>query len=226
MPEKKKISPYPYKKDSVNENADNTFDDVVEPKSSSKPPQKNGIYLEMIIDGTYSMSMIYSFLYNRLTGEVNELKKINVDIFVKTVVAYDKNDIRNMGNFGSMDKFKSDLLSIEFHGGSYDGFEPCLNDAIVTAVDDLANIENADLKGIILVTDSMPGTGVKSVVSIKDTVCDFALLFVNKPANDEQFVDLNGVSTRDIRDFLGSSEKKVLYSEIDRKIKSMEKNIW
>lgn len=225
MPEKKKISPYPYKKDRVNEKAD-SIDDVIEPKSSPKPSKKNSVYLEIIIDGTYSMSKIYPFLYIRLIGEANEMKKVNVDIFIKTIIAYDRNDIRNMGNFGDTEKFKKDLLSIEFHGGSYDGFEPCLNDAIVTAVDDLGNIENADLKGIMLVTDSMPGTGVKPSVSMKDNMCDFALLFVNEPANDEQFIDLNGVSTRDIRDFLGSSEKKVLYSEIDRKIKSMEKNIW
>ena len=37
-------------------------------------------------------------------------------------------------------------MSIEFYGGSYDGFEPCLNDAIGTAVYDLEDIENADLK--------------------------------------------------------------------------------
>lgn len=174
---------------------------------SEMKSQKRKVYLEIIIDGTYSMSVIYSFLYNRLIGEVNELKKINADIFIKTVVAYDKNDIRNMGNFRNANQFKKDLLSIEFYGGSYDGFEPCLNDAIGTAVYDLEDIENADLKGIMLVTDSMPGMNGKLDISVDD-VCDFAILFVNEPENDEQFIDLKRASMRDIRDFLGNSEKK------------------
>ena len=226
MPEKKKISPYPDKKDSVNENADNISNDVVEPKNSPRPPQKNSIYLEIIIDGTYSVSTIYSFVYSRLIGEANELKKIDADIFIKTVVVYDKNDLRNLGDFGDIDKFKNDLLSVEFHGGSYDGFEPCLNDALAAAAYELENIDGAGWKGIMLITDSMPGINRKPDISINDNMCDFALLFVNDPKNDSQFIEMNGMSIRDIREFLGSSEKKVLYSEIDRKIKSTEKNIW
>ena len=225
--ERKKISPYPDKKDSLNENIDIIFDDdVVEPTNSPEQLKKQSVYLEIIIDGTYSMSKIYSFLYDRLIGEVNELKKINADIFIKTIVVYDKNNIRNMGNFGNVDKFKNDLLSIEFCGGSYDGFEPCLNDALVATANELENIENADLKGILLVTDSMPGTSQKPDYNISNSMCDFAILFVNEPDKDDQFIDLNGVSIRDIRNFLGRSKEKVLYTEIDRKIKLMEKNIW
>lgn len=219
----KRISPSPYNKNSVNTNI-NDNNDTVKLKSTPKQPKKHKVYLEIIIDGTYSMSVIYSFLYNRLIGEVNELKKINADIFIKTVVAYDKNDIRNMGDFGSTAKFKKDLLSIEFHGGSYDGFEPCLNDAIGTAVYDLENIGNADLKGLMLVTDSMPGMNGKLDIDVED-MCDFEILFVNEPKNHEQFIDLKRASMRNIRDFLGNSEKKVLYAEIDGKIKSMENDI-
>ena len=75
-------------------------------------------------------------------------------------------------------------------------------------------------------TDSMPGESRNPAYPAGDNMCDFALLFVGEPGQDGQFIGINGESTRDIRAFLGNDGEKILYSEIDRKLKAMERDIW
>ena len=224
MNKDKKLTPYTQKTvDLTEKNLENILhkiDDVILPDPAEKS-SKSKVFLNVIIDGTYSMESIYAFVYSRLHSEAEELKKLNREVLIKTIVMHDST-IQNMGEYGNIEKFQKDILAIEIYGGSNDGFEPYLNNALAETAVDLQDISDNDIKFILLITDSMPGADLKTETTFDENICNKVILAVNDPDSaSNEFVYMNNMTIVNIRDFLMSKENNLLYKEI----KILEKTV-
>ena len=225
MSENKKLKPYnddtKVKEERCPNNPPHQTEDVILPKIS----QKNGkikVFLDVIIDGTSSMETIYPFVYNHLCNEAENLKELDdTEISIKTIVVYD-NKSQNMGKHGTIDKFKKDLLSVTICGGSENGYEPYLNNALAETVAEIQDEKDADIKCIVLITDSMPGSSEKPEIKFDENSCDLVCLIVNNPQSIDEFIYLNNMNARDIRSFLMSSDYKLLYTEIKKIMEKLQ----
>lgn len=225
------ISPYPEKmrknyeeKEVISSVKINKTDSIIPPEMINPNNKKYRIFISFILDHTYSMSVIYPALYYRICNEINDLKKIGADIYLKLILV-DDNGCSTSGYISNTDIFFNDtLLDIQFFGGNNDGYEMYLNKALENALNDTERLYDDDIKCIVMMTDSNASKENIPEGSFSDIPVDLVYLFVSDP-DENNFIDVNNMSIRNLRDFLDSRET-ILYMDIMNIIKYMEKKVW
>ena len=207
----------------VNNNTSKT-DSIIPPETlCNRNDEKYRIFILFILDHTYSMSVIYPALYRRICNEINELKKIRADIYLKLIL-FDDSGCSTSGYIKNTDIFINDtLLDIQFFGGNNNGYEIYLNTALENAIKDTEQLYDSDIKCIVMLTDSNASKENIPEGSFSDIPVDLVYLFVSDPA-ENNFIDINNMSIRNLSDFLNSRET-ILYMDIMDIIKYMEKKI-
>ena len=119
------------------------------------------------------------------------------------------------------EKFKKHLLEFEFSGGSEYGYEEYLNHALNHEVKSTDMINDADIKGIILITDSMASENSMPDDDFSNINLDFVCIYVGEPQTDN-FIRLNNKSMIKIQEFL-YAPNGVIYSILNNKMQSLGK---
>lgn len=125
------------------------------------------LYLDLVMDGTYSVTQIYPILYDKVFATINgiyqEAKKPGMKLEVHYGLTYIKEDgpqkeesLSEDGYTNSVSRIMDRLQHITLQGGGPDGHEK-INEAIQLSLDKLAYAGNEnDYLGIMVFTDSIP----------------------------------------------------------------------
>ncbi len=197
-------------------------DDVVAPYAkASDEEDKCKIHISFILDITYSMYRIYNILYRRLCEEIDKLKTLDADISMKFTLVSENGPLNKFDTEKDTEKFKKHLLEFEFSGGSEYGYEEYLNHALNHEVKSTDMINDADIKGIILITDSMASENSMPDDDFSNINLDFVCIYVGEPQTDN-FIRLNNKSMIKIQEFL-YAPNGVIYSILNNKMQSLGK---
>lgn len=131
-----------------------------------KQEEKRQIYVNIVIDGSYSFSTIYRTVYRGIQSLIHEVAEVARQYGRKdvcwglTIVYQQPINVRFGGNVGYYTKdtreFLAALRSVIFMGGSFDGREN-INEAMESAIRSLEKeSQPQDSRGVLLFTDSMP----------------------------------------------------------------------
>lgn len=131
-------------------------------------PAKQTIYIKLVLDSTISMSMLYPYIYSRLSRLVVNLDKKLHRLRQKgcvglkwgiTLITDDKPETVKFSNktfTSSTSQIDTALKNIVFHGGTEDGYEN-VTGAIEQAIKDLSDeSEGCGNRGVFVLTDSLP----------------------------------------------------------------------
>lgn len=137
--------------------------DYIRP-GSSQPDAHKYVYIQVVIDGTYSFSTLFAAVYRTLEHFTEHLKREirkyeGVRFFFGGMVIGDSTSqiAFKEGEFTEdLDEFLNGIRKIEFTGGSDSGYEN-INDAIESAVRSLENNSPGRAnRGLLVFTDSRP----------------------------------------------------------------------
>ena len=174
-----------------------------------------GIYISFIIDTTYSMSKIYAYVYPRLCEEINELhNELRKELhFYMTFL--DRERVYPFPNFYDEEELKRNLQLLNFYGGSHTGYEPVLNDALKAETKRLSQQTNACIRGIVLVTDSMPCENAAARYDGDGSLIDFIEVFSAQPWNAKSFIQINNrMRFYSTEDMMAGRYKGSLYNRL------------
>ena len=225
MKEKNSFVVYPYPKDEHTEE-ENTkeivsksiYDDLIIPSLAIKD-EKSVIYIAFIIDSTYYMSKIYNILYRRLCEEIDELKKLEADVFIKISLSGGEGYLEYTEFENDAEKLKEKLLNFEFKGGSDSGYEEYLNVSLINAINKMDKVNNASIKGVILLTDSAAKENSIPDFDLDSAYIDFVNIYAGEPQTDN-FISLKNKEITKIQEFLSDSNKGLIHEMIKNKMQS------
>ena len=210
MKEKNSFVVYPYPKDEHTEEentkeivSNSIYDDLIIPSLAIKD-EKSVIYIAFIIDSTYSMSKIYNILYRRLCEEIDELKKLEADVFIKISLSGGEGYLEYTEFENDAEKLKEKLLNFEFKGGSDSGYEEYLNVSLINAINKMDKVNNASIKGVI---------------DLDSAYIDFVNIYAGEPQTDN-FISLKNKEITKIQEFLSDSNKGLIHEMIKNKMQS------
>ena len=192
-------------------------DDKPDNKNDSNNENKNcekEIDISFIIDTTYSMSRIYAYVYPRLCEEIDELQKISnkIDFYM---TCFDGEKVYSFPESFDAETLKSYLRLLNFYGGSVTGYESVLNEALQAETKRLSQETDACIRGIVLVTDSMPCENAAARYDGDGSLIDFIEVFSAQPWNAKSFIQINNrMRFYSTEDMMAGRYKGSLYNRL------------
>ena len=130
-------------------------------KAAASKPVRQTKWMEFNLDTTYSFSTIYPRVYDYLTHLISRLEEEPSCDFRYGLTVFQGGEIRSVdfqdGAFTkSAEEFKKELERLDFSGGSQDGCEEIMLDALAQSLEKLEGAEEQDDKCLLMFTDSIP----------------------------------------------------------------------
>ena len=195
-----------------------TEDDKVQQVVIEKNIEKKSVVISILIDTTYSMRKIFSRIYRYLINEVNSVSFSNADIKWRLCLIREK-DYEFIGEL-STDDFIRKIRDITLKGGSESGYEECIISSLASECSAMKNVE-ADLKGLLLITDTSPSVEHNSVTINSDHL-SFCILYLYDVSSVNIINKSKNIDIYSIRNFIDNVNMPNLKVRIESKINMAE----
>ena len=151
--------------------------------------------------------------------EIDELKKLEADVFIKISLSGGEGYLEYTEFENDAEKLKEKLLNFEFKGGSDSGYEEYLNVSLINAINKMDKVNNASIKGVILLTDSAAKENSIPDFDLDSAYIDFVNIYAGEPQTDN-FISLKNKEITKIQEFLSDSNKGLIHEMIKNKMQS------
>lgn len=196
-----------------------------EEKENVRRMEHSHIYLETVLDTTFSFTEVFPAVYEALEACVLAIQKKKRDypsIVVKYGLTVFHTDIMTVTYHGdafteSEEEFLESLRELKFTGGSRYGTEPLLNAAIEAGIRSMeCSSEKPENRGLLVVTDSMPDDDNYDFRNLSDCAnrgLRFAAVYANSNSwiPDFRMVDGEGRNTLNVKNRTFVAELKRLF---------------
>ena len=153
-------------------------------------------------------------MYPRLCEEIDELQKISnkIDFYM---TCFDGEKVYSFPESFDAETLKSYLRLLNFYGGSVTGYESVLNEALQAETKRLSQETDACIRGIVLVTDSMPCENAAARYDGDGSLIDFIEVFSAQPWNAKSFIQINNrMRFYSTEDMMAGRYKGSLYNRL------------